>query len=51
MWVFFLGIFLGIGIYLTIAIILVKRILNRHIEREGYLPLLWSSEVPEDKQQ
>ena len=33
MWLFFLGIFLGIGIYWTIAIILVNRVLNRHIDK------------------
>jgi hypothetical protein len=51
MWIFCLGIFLGIGIYWAIAIILVKRVLNRHIENAGYLPICWSSELPKHKQQ
>jgi len=49
MWLFCLGIFLGIGIYWTIAIILVKRVLNRHIDSATY-STLWFSEVPEHKQ-
>jgi hypothetical protein len=51
MWLFCLGIFLGIGIYWTIAIILVKRVLDRHIDNAAYLPALWYSEVPEHKQE
>jgi hypothetical protein len=51
MWLFCLGIFLGIGIYWTIAIILVKRVLNRHIDNAAYLTTLWSSEVTEHNQQ
>ena len=43
MWLFCLGIFLGIGIYWTIAIILVNRVLDRHIDSAAYLPMLWSS--------
>jgi len=50
MWLFGLGIFLGIGIYWTIAIILVNRVLNRHIDSAAYLPMLWYPEVPEHKQ-
>ena len=49
MWLFCLGIFLGIGIYWTIAIILVKRVLNRHMDSAAY-STLWFSEVPEHKQ-
>jgi len=51
MWLFCLGIFLGIGIYWAIAIILVNRVLNRHIDNEAYLPMLWSWEIPKHKQQ
>jgi hypothetical protein len=51
MWLFGLGIFLGIGIYWATAIILVNRVLNRHIDNEAYLPMLWSWEIPKHKQQ
>lgn len=51
MWLFFLGIFLGIGIYWTIAIILVNRVLDRHIENSGYFPILWSSEEAKPNQE
>ena len=54
MWLFFLGIFLGIGIYWTIAIILVKRILDRHIDHIDSTdshPTLWFSELPEHKEE
>jgi len=50
MWLFCLGIFLGIGIYWSIAIILVNRVLNRQIESGGYLPMLWSSDEQKIKQ-
>jgi hypothetical protein len=50
MWLLCLGIFIGIGIYWTIAMILVKRVLDRHIESEGYLPMLWSLEEQKHKQ-
>jgi hypothetical protein len=45
MWLLCLGIFLGIGIYWTIAIILVKRVLNRHLDNSAYFSLLWSSDT------
>jgi hypothetical protein len=51
MWLFCLGIFIGVGIYWTIAIILVSRVLNRHIDKADYLPMLWSPELQEHKQQ
>jgi hypothetical protein len=51
MWLFGLGIFLGIVIYWTIAIIMVNRVLDRHIESTGYLPMLWSAEEQEHNQQ
>lgn len=51
MWLLVLGILLGIGIYWTIAIILVNRVLNRHIDQADYLPILWSPELQEHKQQ
>jgi hypothetical protein len=51
MWLLFLGIFLGIGIYWAIAIILVKRVLNRHIDSAAYFSLLWSSDTLEHNQQ
>jgi hypothetical protein len=51
MWLLFLGIFIGIGIYWSIAIILVNRALDRHIESEGYLPMIWSLEKQKRKQQ
>jgi hypothetical protein len=51
MWLFCLGIFLGIGIYWAIAMILVNRVLYRHIESSAYLTGFWSSEVPEHNQQ
>jgi hypothetical protein len=49
MWLFGLGIFIGIGIYWGIALILVRRVLDRHIENAGYLPLFAPSEVPKQK--
>lgn len=51
MWFFFLGIFLGIGIYWTIAIILVGRVLDRRLDRGDYLPKLCYPEVVEHNQQ
>ena len=51
MWLLCLGIFLGIGIYWTIAIRLVNRVLDRHVDNLSYLPMLWSSKVPELKHQ
>ena len=51
MWLFCLGIFLGISVYWTIAIILTNRVLDRSIDSAAYLPMLWSSNVPEHKQQ
>jgi hypothetical protein len=50
MWLLLLGIFLGIGIYWAIAIILVKRVLNRHIDSASYFSLLWSSDPLEPTQ-
>jgi hypothetical protein len=50
MWLFCLGIFLGVGIYWTVAIIMVNRVLNRHIESAGYFPMCWSSEVFDHKE-
>jgi hypothetical protein len=44
MWLFCLGIFLGIGIYWTIALIMSIRVLDRHIA------MSWSSEEPEHNQ-
>ena len=49
MWIFYLGIFLGIGIYWTVAIILVNRVLDRYIDKAAYLPMFWSPAVPEHK--
>jgi hypothetical protein len=53
MWFFLLGILLGIAIYWAIAIILVKRVLDRHIDHidSASLPTLWFSEVPEHNQE
>jgi hypothetical protein len=51
MWLFCLGILLGIGIYWAIAIILVNRVLNRHIDSAAYIPMLWSLDIPKHKQQ
>ena len=44
MWWLGLGIVLGIGIYWVITLILVRRVLNRHIDSAAYLPMLWSPE-------
>jgi hypothetical protein len=46
-----LGILLGICIYWAMAVILVKRISNRHIENKGYLTMALPSEVAKDEHQ
>jgi hypothetical protein len=51
MWFFGWGILLGIGIYWAIALILARRVLNRHIEKTDYLFMFWHSETVKDKQQ
>jgi hypothetical protein len=51
MWFLVLGTLLGIGIYWAIAIILVNRVLDRHIDSAEYLPTLWSSEILKHNQQ
>jgi hypothetical protein len=51
MWLFGLGILLGMGIYWAIAIILARRVLNRHIDKANYLNILWHSEIAKDKRQ
>ena len=51
MWLFGFGILLGVGVYWAIAIILVNRVLNRHIDNEDYIPMFWSLGVPKHKHQ
>ena len=49
MWWLGLGILLGIAIYWTITLILVRKVINRHIDNAAYLSLLWSPEPPKDR--
>jgi hypothetical protein len=44
MWWLGLGILLGIAIYWTITVILVRKVINRHIDNADYLSVLWSPE-------
>jgi hypothetical protein len=41
-----LGVLLGIVIYWTITLILVRRVRDRHLDAATYVPILWGVEPP-----